>query len=404
MNLICKIITLGFALASSLVCDPVPANAAIVVSTCGTLPASLPAGSTGRDVYIDVNGTLCTAAASVSVGTFAPGGNYATLTATNASADVALPAGATVLVQNTGTTAVSCVLAVGAGTATASKNIIQPASTVAMAVGSNTHIACIDQTGSVSNVVAISGGGGLPAGWGGGSAGGGGGLSVTDEAAFTGGSSSFTPGGGFFQTTATSNALTNGQQGMWQMTANRAGFVNLRDAAGVERGSSSSANPVYMDALTGGSLLAAINAGAGTVGAAPPASGIYVTPLGSGATGGLTRALINCDQVAKYDASTSGNTKIITGVASRKVYFCGYLFATGGTATNLKLTEGTGTNCGTGTADLPNLPTFQLAANDRVGANSAFWNGLISNTNGDDVCFNASAGNAAQGWFSYAIL
>lgn len=60
------------------------------------------------------------------------------------------------------------------------------------------------------------------------------GVSQTDEATFTAGTSLFAPGGGFYQTTATSNPLTNGQQGLWQMTANRAGFVNPRNSSGTE--------------------------------------------------------------------------------------------------------------------------------------------------------------------------
>lgn len=62
------------------------------------------------------------------------------------------------------------------------------------------------------------------------------GVSTGDEATFTAGTSLFAGTGGFFQTTATANPLANGQQGMWQMTANRAGFVNLRNAAGAEVG------------------------------------------------------------------------------------------------------------------------------------------------------------------------
>jgi hypothetical protein len=65
------------------------------------------------------------------------------------------------------------------------------------------------------------------------------GATGTDQGAFTAGSSTFAPGGGFFQTTATSNPLTNGQWGAWQMTATRAGFVNLRNASGTEVGTSS---------------------------------------------------------------------------------------------------------------------------------------------------------------------
>jgi hypothetical protein len=62
------------------------------------------------------------------------------------------------------------------------------------------------------------------------------GVSTVDEAAFTAGASLFAAGGGFFQTTATNNALTTGQQGMFQVTANRAIFSNLRNAAGTEVG------------------------------------------------------------------------------------------------------------------------------------------------------------------------
>lgn len=62
------------------------------------------------------------------------------------------------------------------------------------------------------------------------------GVSSVDEAGFTAGISLFAGTGGFFQTTATSNPLANGQQGMFQVTANRALFSNLRNAAGAEIG------------------------------------------------------------------------------------------------------------------------------------------------------------------------
>jgi hypothetical protein len=62
------------------------------------------------------------------------------------------------------------------------------------------------------------------------------GASATDGAVFAPGASTFTPNGGFFQTTPSANPLTNGQQGFVQMTAQRAFFSNLRDAAGAELG------------------------------------------------------------------------------------------------------------------------------------------------------------------------
>jgi hypothetical protein len=72
-------------------------------------------------------------------------------------------------------------------------------------------------------------------------------LSVTtgaaDESAFTAGSTTQLSVGGFFQTTATSNALTTGQAGAFQVTANRALFVNLRSGLGVEEGNA--LTPIY---------------------------------------------------------------------------------------------------------------------------------------------------------------
>lgn len=116
---------------------------------------------------------------SFSLSGFTPNNNFASLTATNASASVALPAGAVVAFQNTGTTAVSCKLGVGSATAAANQNVIQGGSTQFFTVGANTFGACIDQTGSVSNLVVLAGGSGLGTGFGGGGSGGGGGGSAT---------------------------------------------------------------------------------------------------------------------------------------------------------------------------------------------------------------------------------
>lgn len=86
-----------------------------------------------------------------------------------------------------------------------------------------------------------------------------GGVSAIDEAAFTAGTSVFAPGGGFFQTTATANALTNGQQGMAQMTAQRALFNNLRNASGVEVGTASA--PLSINTQTIAGTTASVNVG-----------------------------------------------------------------------------------------------------------------------------------------------
>jgi hypothetical protein len=93
------------------------------------------------------------------------------------------------------------------------------------------------------------------------------GVSQTDEAAFVAGTTLFATGGGFFQTTATNNALTNLQMGTFQVTAQRALFVNSRDASGTEI--ATAANPYRIDptgtttqpvAITQGGNTAAVNA------------------------------------------------------------------------------------------------------------------------------------------------
>lgn len=142
-------------------------------------------------------------------------------------------------------------------------------------------------------------------------------------------------------------------------------------------------------------------AAVGVNGSAPPADSVALGANGSGATAGLIRGLITCDQHAKYDASDNGSKTLVSGVSGRKIYVCGYILATGGTATNLKLREGSGADCAGGTP-VDVTPAYQLLANATTGFSAAFWNGMATANAGYDLCVNASAGNAHQGevWFS----
>lgn len=74
--------------------------------------------------------------------------------------------------------------------------------------------------------------------------GGTGNTGIADESAFSFGTTLQLPAGCVYQTVATSNALSSGQAGSIQCTANRAGFSNLRNASGTEIGTSS--NPVQV--------------------------------------------------------------------------------------------------------------------------------------------------------------
>lgn len=109
------------------------------------------------------------------------------------------------------------------------------------------------------------------------------GVSTADSATFTAGSSLFAGTGGFFQTTATSNPLTTGQQGMWQLTAFRAGMVNLRSAAGAELGVAAAPLQVSLanTAANGTSLLVTGTGGTFPVSQAT-ASSLNATVVGTG--------------------------------------------------------------------------------------------------------------------------
>lgn len=134
----------------------------------------------------DSSGNLpVTGTFSATLGGFAPGLTFATLTATASSASVALPAGVVVAFQNTGTTTVSCTLGVGSATATANQIQVPASSTVFVTPGANTFGACIDQTGSTSNVIVLAGGSGLGTGFGGGGGGAGGSSAIATWAGGT---------------------------------------------------------------------------------------------------------------------------------------------------------------------------------------------------------------------------
>lgn len=97
------------------------------------------------------------------------------------------------------------------------------------------------------------------------------GVSAVDQASMTPGTSLFAGGGGFYQTTATANPLTTGTQGMFQVTANRALFSNLRNSSGVEIGTASTPLQVSL-ANTGANGTALVVNGSGVT---QPVSGTF---------------------------------------------------------------------------------------------------------------------------------
>lgn len=177
-----------------------------------------------------------------------------------------------------------------------------------------------------------------------------------DESAFTFGTTAIFSGG-VYQTTPTSNALTTGQAGQFQVTAHRALFTNLRTATGEELGTA--AQPLVV--TTPPPLVL------GRVASAPP---IYQAgtnqPIALTSTGGLrvdgTYGLFPNQQsnVTANFNTTTGSTQNLTlwGVALPSA--SGAVVA--GTSTNPLRTDPTGTTTQPiSAASLP-LPTGAATA------------------------------------------
>lgn len=109
---------------------------------------------------------------------------------------------------------------------------------------------------------------------------------------------------------------------------------------------------------------------------------------------------IYCSQNVAYDGTANGATRVFTATvgSGRMAYICGYQINVGGTATNVQLRYGTGTNCGTGTINI--TPLWVLPIAGKVTDDSAFFRGLLVPA-GNDVCVFTSAGNAVQAQIYY---
>jgi hypothetical protein len=281
-----------------------------VVSSCGgqSLSATQAFGT------MDTTGKLCVnATVSATVSGFTPNGNYANLTATASSASVALPTGATVLFQNTGTTAVSCTLGVGSATAVASEIIIQSGSSRPLVVGSNTFGACIDQTGSASNLVALAGGTGLDTGYGGGGSGGGGGAVTLASGAVASGaysSGSYAAGALAAGAFATGAAVDG-----WDLT--QGAIADAAVTAGATGSLSAKLRSISRDVTTvntwaGGTLGAMANYGTSPGAVLVPGANVFVTGavgLTAGSnTSGQTGSLIMVATTAANPTYTTAQT------------------------------------------------------------------------------------------------
>lgn len=201
--------------------------------------------------------------------------------------------------------------------------------------------------------------------------------------------------GGGTITTTQGNPNAGGVLGWW-----------IRLVGGDQTNAAGATNANYVQPGTGANFAKETGGNLDTIAAATtgpiPAGANFIGSVGIQAQGsGTSKAVTLCDSHAFYDASDNGKKTLVAGVTAKKIYICGFILATGGTATNLSLTSGTGSDCASTSTAI--TPAYQLVANDRVGANAAFWNGLVTLANADNLCVNASAGNAHQAEVWYTV-
>lgn len=120
------------------------------------------------------------------------------------------------------------------------------------------------------------------------------------------------------------------------------------------------------------------------------------------ALAGIAQAQTYCDQSAFYDASTSGATEMVAAPAGNgRIFVCGYVVYAAGSATNVGLVYGTGTNCATNLTKI--TPAWPLGANGGLAENNANWVGILIPA-GKALCVNTSAGNAVAARISFKLF
>lgn len=219
------------------------------------------------------------------------------------------------------------------------------------------------------------------------------GASAVDEATFSpGGTTVLAPGGGFYQTTATNNPLTNLQTGMWQLTANRAGFINLRNASGAELGvaaaplqvslANTAANGTAMLVTgTGGTFPVTgtfyqttqpVSIASAQIASGAIASGAYASgSIGSGAMVDLG-AIADAASTAGGTGSVNAKLRLMTTQLGTLNTTLGSPFQAGGSIANTSfaVTQGTAANLNAtvvGTGTFATQATLQASATTAIG-------------------------------------
>ena len=99
--------------------------------------------------------------------------------------------------------------------------------------------------------------------------------------------------------------------------------------------------------------------------------------------------------------TTAAATQQVTGATNKKIYVCEIVMIAGA-ADNVAVIEGTGTNCGTGTAALAGGTTsangLNFGSNGGLIAQRTGFSHFWTQTAGDNICLTASSAGPLSGW------
>jgi len=108
--------------------------------------------------------------------------------------------------------------------------------------------------------------------------------------------------------------------------------------------------------------------------------------------------MFGCNQQAIYDNNTNGTTKLVTGVANKQVYICGWNIMPAGTVA-VQFVYGTGGTCAVGQTVI--TPAFQLTAQIAEIDHLPVYTGITPAPASNDVCIKTNAGIAVQAILYY---
>ena len=108
--------------------------------------------------------------------------------------------------------------------------------------------------------------------------------------------------------------------------------------------------------------------------------------------------VVGCNSSAAFSAGFNQTTLLIAGVPGESLYICAIL-ATPDTTGTGKLVSGTGTLCGTGTADMTGAMEIFFAHKLHLGSGLGY---IMKAPIGEDICMTTGGGAAFTGmlWFT----